>query len=96
VGRNVPDRAWPGKGLPVLLHAQAKLTPETLRSSFDAYVHEARSLQRQYEGKLHILVGMETEHTGKHSLDFANDLRAQYGLDYIVGSVHHVNGCAEA
>lgn len=36
---------------------------------------------------------METEHTGKHSLSLASELRSQYNLDYLVGSVHHVNGC---
>ena len=38
-------------------------------------------------------LGVETEHTGAHSLELAGELVSKYSLDYNVGSVHHVNGC---
>jgi histidinol-phosphatase (PHP family) len=69
------------------------MTPASLRATFHDYVQEGRSLQTQYEGKMDVLVGMETEHTGAHSLELANELRQEYQLDYVMGSVHHVNGC---
>ena len=71
---------------------QKGLTPANLLEIFADFVSEARQLQSEYEGRMDILVGMETEYTGAHSLELAGELVSKYSLDYIVGSVHHVNG----
>lgn len=71
-----------------------KRTSEFLFSRFEAYFKEARRLQKKYENQISILVGFETEVCDKSAFSLINDLRRQYSADYIVGSLHHVNGIA--
>ncbi len=69
------------------------LRPDQLLEMFYAFVSEARALQLQWQGRMEVLVGMETERLPPESWATAmTDLRSQCQLDYLVGSVHHVNG----
>ncbi|KAJ2161840.1 hypothetical protein GGF46_001148 [Coemansia sp. RSA 552] len=71
---------------------EADLTPDDLYEAFRTYVEEARRLQAKYEGQIKVLIGAETEYITRDSLDEVKALRAKYGLDYLVGSLHHVGG----
>jgi histidinol-phosphatase (PHP family) len=70
------------------------MSPEDLERQFAAYVAEGRRLQSVYKGRMDILVGCETEMCSPTSLAEVVELKQRYGLDYIVGSVHHVKGVA--
>ena len=70
---------------------QRHRTPKQLEQRFAMYIREARQLQHKYQKKLHILVGMETEMT-KDSFKQIEQLCTRYSPDYLVGSVHHVQG----
>lgn len=59
---------------------------------FDEYVEEARRLQLRYQNQIKLLVGCETEYIDEKQAHFILDLRKKYGLDYAVGSIHHVEG----
>jgi histidinol-phosphatase (PHP family) len=62
-----------------------------MQGRFADYVAEARRLEREYAGRMRILVGMESEwYPG--CAPWVTQLRKKYGLDYVVGSVHHVCG----
>lgn len=81
----------------------AEITPEQLRSTFESYLKEARRLQKEYAGSLHVLVGCETENiSSPGTLDYlaqvlGSDDKAKPEsigkgvVDYIVGSLHHTN-----
>ncbi|KAJ2712697.1 hypothetical protein H4R19_002619, partial [Coemansia spiralis] len=71
---------------------EADMTTDDLHAAFDAYVAEARRLRAKYGEQIEILIGAETEYITPESLAEAKRLRAQHGLDYLVGSVHHVDG----
>lgn len=62
-----------------------------MQARFAAYVREARRLAGEYAGRMRIFVGMESEWYPGCGAWVAR-LRADYGLDYVVGSVHHVRG----
>lgn len=70
----------------------AGLTSQDLKDMFHQFTIKARQLQAQYAGKIKLLVGMETELCRDESLADVQSVRATYNLDYIMGSVHHVNG----
>lgn len=70
---------------------QAGLTAATMMDRFDQYVQEARRLQRVYADQIEILVGFETEDT-PGAIDRVRQLIDRYSPDYIVGSVHHIDG----
>jgi histidinol-phosphatase (PHP family) len=70
---------------------QAGLTAAALEPIFAAYVQEARRLQQAYASQITLYVGGETELCSATSLQEMESLRVKYGLDYIVGSVHHVH-----
>lgn len=57
---------------------------------FERYVKIARSLQREHANELDIFVAMEVE-TYPGSINLAKKLITKYDLDYVVGSIHHVN-----
>ena len=59
---------------------------------FEDYIKESRRLQEKYKDKIQLLVGMETEYIREDSIDIIKMLEQKYSLDYLVGSVHHVNG----
>ena len=61
---------------------------------FDRYLDEAHRLKMQYASQITLLVGLETEFITQADLDNLDALLARVGdrIEYIVGSVHHVNG----
>lgn len=62
-----------------------------MEARFALYVAEARQLAREYKDRMRILVGMEGEwYPGCEQ--WAAELREYHSLDYVVGSVHHVQG----
>jgi histidinol-phosphatase (PHP family) len=67
------------------------LLPADLEAKFRRYVSAALDLRRDYEGRLELLIGFETE-----ALPLADwpermrALRASAPFDYIVGSVHSI------
>jgi histidinol-phosphatase (PHP family) len=73
---------------------EAALTPGLLAERFDAYVLEAHRLRDKYADRITLLVGLETEAIQKADLDDLARLLARHGraLQYVVGSVHHVQG----
>ncbi|MCC7203966.1 MAG: histidinol-phosphatase [Phycisphaeraceae bacterium] len=67
------------------------LTPADLMAMFDAYRRRAFELQREYRGKLEILVGFETEVMPPNDgLSRMAELFRGGGFNYLVGSVHSV------
>lgn len=62
-----------------------------MEARFALYVAEARGLKREYKDRMSILVGMESEwYPGCEK--WVAELREYHSLDYVVGSVHHVQG----
>ncbi|HTV20704.1 MAG TPA: histidinol-phosphatase [Polyangiaceae bacterium] len=67
------------------------LVPADLEAKFRRYVASALELRREYEGRLELLIGFETE-----ALPVADwpekmrAIRASAPFDYIVGSVHSI------
>ncbi|KZV93316.1 histidinol phosphate phosphatase H [Exidia glandulosa HHB12029] len=65
---------------------------DALYETFTAFVKEARRLQHAYADKITLLVGLETENITPDDLDRLERLLVDVGgVDYVVGSVHHVN-----
>ncbi len=62
-----------------------------MQERFGRYVAEARRLEREYAGRMRILVGMESEWYPGCG-EWVGELRSRLGLDYVVGSVRHVGG----
>ncbi|MBK6344911.1 MAG: histidinol-phosphatase [Bacteroidales bacterium] len=54
-----------------------------------AYISEIRRLQQVYQGQVQILLALEADYIPGVSVGFAG-LKASFGLDYIIGSVHLV------
>ncbi len=69
----------------------AGLTAGAMAERFGQYIEEARRLQQRYADRIEILVGFETEDT-PGAIVLAEQLMARYRPDYIVGSVHHIEG----
>ncbi|KAI9351734.1 Polymerase/histidinol phosphatase-like protein [Zopfochytrium polystomum] len=68
------------------------MTPEDTLKTYDSFYAEAQRLKRLYKNEISLLVGMETENIHEETLGELERLRRQFKLDYLVGSVHHVNG----
>ena len=66
---------------------------ESLASQFDGFLNEAHRLKAKYAGRLNLLVGLETEYITSSDLDKLSEFLEAAGdrIEYIVGSVHHVN-----
>ncbi|PZE21349.1 histidinol-phosphatase [Paenibacillus xerothermodurans] len=61
------------------------------KSEFSRYVDEVLRLKEEYSGRIHVLLGLESDFFPEH----ANVYRAvyeQYPFDYIIGSVHLSGG----
>ncbi|KAJ2803048.1 hypothetical protein H4R20_003039, partial [Coemansia guatemalensis] len=71
---------------------EADLTTDKLHMAFAEYVEEARRLREQYGDQIEILIGAETEYITDDSLKEMEQLRKRYELDYLVGSLHHIDG----
>lgn len=70
--------------------AEAGLLSEAMRDRFAAYFDRCRALQRDYAGRLEVLVAFEAE-IYSESESFTEDLIDEFRPDYVVGSVHHVH-----
>ncbi|KAJ7628889.1 Polymerase/histidinol phosphatase-like protein [Roridomyces roridus] len=73
---------------------EESLTLQDLLSQFDDFLAEAHRLKQAYASQIKLLVGLETENITPLDLDQLQGLleRHQGRVDYLVGSVHHVNG----
>lgn len=61
---------------------------------FEDFLEEAHRLKSMYASSITLLVGLETELITSADLDHLQDLLKKHGdhIEYLVGSVHHVNG----
>lgn len=68
-------------------------TPTTCmpKSELPAYVREARALQARYAGQITVKVGVEADFV-PGSEHVYRDVLAEQNFDYVLGSVHWVNG----
>ncbi|KAH7101738.1 histidinol-phosphatase [Auriculariales sp. MPI-PUGE-AT-0066] len=67
------------------------LSLEELEDTFRGFMVEARRLQAVYANQIQLLVGLETEHITSSDISHLKNLvEVVGGVDYIVGSVHHV------
>ena len=67
---------------------------DTLSKQFDDFIVEAHRLKQLYAPKITLLVGLETDYITNIDLDGLGSLLQRHGdhIEYIVGSIHHVNG----
>lgn len=70
---------------------ESDLTPADLERAFDEYLAEAHRLKREYEGRIDLLVGAETDYITPLDLERLEALLERCEVEYVVGSVHHVN-----
>ncbi|WP_183597306.1 histidinol-phosphatase HisJ family protein [Paenibacillus phyllosphaerae] len=61
------------------------------KSDFKNYVDEVLRLKAKYEGKIDVLLGIESDFYPEH-IELYRSMYAQYPFDYIIGSVHQTNG----
>lgn len=67
-------------------------TANSLAATFHAYYREAQRLRQKYAESIDILVGMEIDWIRPESSRvWIEDLRAKYGFDLFIGSIHHVH-----
>lgn len=59
------------------------------KSELAHYVQEVLSLQQEYEGRIDVLLGMESDYFPEHA-ELYRKTFAAYPFDYVIGSVHHV------
>jgi histidinol-phosphatase (PHP family) len=69
---------------------QAGLDAATLLKRFERYISHCRHLQSQFKDRIQLYVAMETE-TYRGAFAWIGRLSRRLGLDYLVGSVHHVD-----
>lgn len=55
------------------------------------YVEEVLQLKREYEAKIDVLLGIESDFFPEH-MEIYRQTLSQYPFDYIIGSVHQVSG----
>ncbi|KAI9209898.1 Polymerase/histidinol phosphatase-like protein [Polychytrium aggregatum] len=70
---------------------ESHLTPQDTYNTFVEFYRTARHLQSKYESQIQLLVGLETEWIHSGTLSELQALVQAYPVDYMVGSVHHVN-----
>jgi histidinol-phosphatase (PHP family) len=76
-----------------MLAGEEDLTPDDLARMFESYVTQARALREQARGRLDLLVGFETERLPPQQWAARmGELRRRLAPDYIVGSVHDIDG----
>lgn len=72
---------------------EADLSPSDLSAIFERYAREAVRLRDAHIGEITLLVGFETERLPPDSWQTRmHDIRSSIPFDYIVGSVHDVDG----
>ncbi|KAF9516116.1 hypothetical protein BS47DRAFT_703763 [Hydnum rufescens UP504] len=74
---------------------EQSLSPQALHTTFDQFINEAGRLQtfHSQNSQISLLVGVETEYITPLDLSGLQTILAKYGdaIDYVVGSIHHVN-----
>ena len=66
--------------------------PEVAKGDIDGYFACVRALQRRYADKIYIGAGLEMGYTAANARENARFL-SEYRPDYIINSVHEVDGC---
>lgn len=61
------------------------------KSEFSAYIAEAVRLKAEYSGRIDVLVGVESDFFPEHA-SLYREIYSEYPLDYIIGSVHVLDG----
>lgn len=66
---------------------------DVLAKQFEDFLEEAHRLKAEYSSQIALLVGLETEFITRPDLDYLDALLARLGprVEYVVGSIHHVN-----
>lgn len=76
-----------------LIFVKADLSPDDLQLIYLAFLETATALREKYSGWIHLLIGIETDFITENDLSRTKLLLSEHPeIDYIVGSVHHVNG----
>lgn len=61
------------------------------KSEFPRYIEEVLRLKQEYEGKIDVLLGVESDYFPEHVEVYRQEY-AKYPFDYIIGSVHLSGG----
>lgn len=61
------------------------------KSELQHYVKEVLDLKKEYEGKIDVLLGIESDYFPDHAKLY-HEILSQYPFDYIIGSVHYSSG----
>ncbi|CAM4222436.1 histidinol-phosphatase [Lederbergia lenta] len=61
------------------------------KSEFDHYISEVLKLKEEYKGKIDVLLGVESDFFPEY-IHIYREQYKKYAFDYIIGSVHQVNG----
>ncbi|WWC58564.1 uncharacterized protein I303_101107 [Kwoniella dejecticola CBS 10117] len=76
-----------------LFPEEADLTPSDLLQTYLEFLSTASSLKRKYASQISLLISLETDYITHLDLLHTTKLLSDHPeIDYIVGSVHHVNG----
>jgi histidinol-phosphatase (PHP family) len=59
------------------------------RSTLPAYVDEVLALKKRYDGRIRVLLGLESDYAPGFE-EVYRDLLGSYPFDYVIGSVHYV------
>ncbi len=70
-------------------HPQPGIT--MAKSEFPRYIEEVLALKQEYEGRIEVLLGVESDYYPE-SAELYSSIYAQYPFDYVIGSVHQVGG----
>ncbi|KAJ2881714.1 hypothetical protein H4R27_003914 [Coemansia aciculifera] len=70
---------------------ESDMTTHDLHKVFGDYITEARRLRDKYSDQIEILIGAETEYITSTTLEEVKNLQSKYALDYLVGSLHHID-----
>ncbi|GGH87833.1 histidinol-phosphatase (PHP family) [Pullulanibacillus pueri] len=70
---------------------QAKPGIAMAKSEFPHYIAEVLQLKKEYQSKIEVLLGVESDYFEEHEALY-RDIYSQYPFDYIIGSVHYANG----
>ncbi|WP_028594086.1 histidinol-phosphatase [Paenibacillus assamensis] len=61
------------------------------KSELSSYVEEVLALKQEYEGRIDVLLGIESDYFPEYAKLYHETL-SRYPFDYIIGSVHHTFG----
>ena len=61
------------------------------KGDFPKYISEVLQLKQEYEGKIEVLLGIESDFFPEN-VELYRQCFEPYPFDYIIGSVHHVDG----